>query len=351
MKSKKASTYFFLPILLGFLLSGVLPMFSQGKTTVLFSSDEVLEMILTMPTRDVLRDIGDEREEHPATVSYLSSSGEMVQIPVDVRTRGHFRRDPVNCDFPPLRLDFDKDSLSGTLFEGQNKIKLVTHCRSRGKKYNQGVLKEYLAYRLYNLFTDESYKVRLVNVIYTDSEGRKDSLSRTGFFIEPTELLAERTGGEVFELANVSQDHCDLEKCNVMAVFQYMIGNTDWSVPGRHNIDMLKYSDMSPPVTVPYDFDWCGLVNAPYAKPNEILGLDDVKTRLFRGTCRTDVEFQKTFDLFIQKKDEVYQTISSVPGMEDKEIDKTRKYMDQFYKIIENPRMAKNEFHNKCLTR
>ena len=304
-----------------------------------------------MPLKDILRDVDEERGEHPAHISTVLPSGEILRVPVKIRTRGHFRRDPVNCDFPPLRINFDRDSTVGTIFEGLNKIKLVTHCRSRNDKYNQMVLKEYLAYKMYNVFTDESYRVRLLDVTYVDTEGKKDDLTRAGFFIEPTNVLAERTGGEIFSLKNIRQDYCNLTKTNRMAVFQYMIGNTDWSVPAGHNIELLRYDQMDPPVTVPYDFDWCGMVDAPYAVPNEILAIDDVTTRLFRGTCRTEQEFQETFESFRTNEEEIMRLISSMHGLESKEKERTERFISQFYRVINNPNFIKNEFLNNCLTR
>ena len=64
---------------------------------------------------------------------------------------------------PPLFVSFGDETARGTLFEGQTMLPLTTHCRD-SSSYEQYVLKEYLAYRIYNLLTDKSLRVRLARV-------------------------------------------------------------------------------------------------------------------------------------------------------------------------------------------
>lgn len=323
---------------------------STGSSTSLFQSHDLLSLTLSMDMRTVLRDRGDERDQHQASIYYLSTDGDTVVVPLRVRTRGYFRRDPINCNFPPLRLNFAKETSMNTIFQGQNKLKLVTHCRSRGDQYEQNILKEYLAYRLYNLFTEESYRVRLLKLSYADSEGKKDTLIKMGFFIESTEQMTLRNLCQEVEIKNVRQEHCDLEKITVLSVFQYMIGNTDWSVPVFHNIDLIQKQASDPPVPVPFDFDWCGLVNASYTVPSEALDIDNVRTRLYRGFCRTETEFEQALQEFRDREEEIYSIIDSIPHLAERERDETMRYMQQFFKIINNPKMVRKEFFDNCRT-
>ena len=237
-----------------------------------------------------------------------------------------------------------------TIFVGQEKIKLVTHCRSRHDLYEQNVLKEYLAYKLYNLFAEESYYVRLVHVTYADVKGKLDTLNKMAFLIEPTKQMAQRNGCERLQVSNIHQTKTNKHKTMVMAIFQYLIGNTDWSVWVQHNTILLKEDTSPVPIVVPYDFDWSGLVNPPYAVPSEFLPIETVRTRLYRGYCRTDAELQPALNEFIQSKDEIYQTCNSIPFLSEKELKKVLKYIDDFYKIIENPKKVELEFHSKCRT-
>lgn len=318
------------------------------SSALLFRSHDLLSLTLSMDIKTVLRDRGDVWEQHPASISYLSDGGNTVVVPLKIRTRGYFRRDPMNCNFPPLRLNFAKQTSLNTIFQGQDKLKLVTHCRSRSDQYEQNVLKEYLAYRLYNLFTDESYRVRLIKLKYADSEGKRDTLIKMGFLIEPTEQMAARNSCQYIEIQKVRQERCHREKTTVLSIFQYMIGNTDWSIPVLHNIDLIQKNAGDPPVAVPFDFDWCGLVNASYAIPAEVLGIDNVRTRLYRGFCRNDEEFEQALQKFRDREDEIYQVIDSVPHLSKGERDETIRYMQQFFKTINNPKMVRKEFFENC---
>jgi hypothetical protein len=247
-----------------------------------------------------------------------------------------------------LRFNFSDSTARNTIFEGQDKIKLVTHCRSRLDLYEQNVLKEYLAYKLYNLFAEESYLVRLIHLTYADVKGKFDTLTKMAFLLEPTEHMAHRNGCERMKVSNIHQTKTNNYKTMVMAIFQYMIGNTDWSVWAQHNTILVKEDTSVVPIVVPYDFDWAGLVNAPYAVPAEFLLIPTVRTRLYRGFCRPDAELQPALDEFRQSKDEIYQTCNSVPFLSEKESKKVLKYIDDFFNIIENPKKVEEEFHRKC---
>lgn len=313
----------------------------------LFQSDEPLYLTLSMDMKTVLRDI-EEKEEHPAEIKYSGPEGDEIIIPIKVRLRGNFRKDPVNCDFPPLRLNFSNTTVINTVFGGQDKIKLVTHCRTRKDLYEQNVLKEYLAYKLYNLFTEESFQVRLVHLTYADTKGKLDTLEKMAFLIEPNRHMARRNDCEIFEVKRIPQNRTNRPKTTMMSVFQYMIGNTDWSVWALHNVELLKTDSMALPIVVPFDFDWCGMVNAPYAAPAEQLPIESVRTRYYRGYCRPDAELQLALDEFRQRKEKIYETCRSVPFLTEKELEKTIKYMDQFFKTIENPKAVDVEFHRTC---
>jgi hypothetical protein len=288
----------------------------------------------------------EAEESHPAEIEYSDAEGNAVTLPLKISVRGGFRKDSINCDFPPLRLNFSNTIVLNTIFEGQDKIKLVTHCRSRNTKYEQNVLKEYLAYKLYNLFSDRSYFVRLVHLTYVDVTGKSDTLRKMGFLIEPTIQMAERNGCEKLDIDKIQQSETDQHKTTILAIFQYMIGNTDWSVWNQHNIELIREDTSTRPIVVPYDFDWSGLVNAPYAIPAG--DLPSVRTRMYRNFCLTDAELQLALDEFRQHRDAIYKTCRSVPHISAKELRKTLKYIDAFFEIIENPKKVESEMHQKC---
>ena len=317
--------------------------------TILFQSDEPLNLTLAMDMKSVLND-REEEGSHGAEISYSDHGGNKTTIPLKVNVRGNFRKDRNNCDFPPLRLNFSNTTVKNTVFDGQDKLKLVTHCRSRLDLYEQNVLKEYLAYKLYNLFAAESYLVRLVQLTYADAAGKLDTIKKMAFLLEPTEQMARRNGCEELISSNIHQTKTNVQKTTILAVFQYMIGNTDWSVWAQHNTVLLKEDTSTVPIVVPYDFDWSGLVNAPYAVPAEFLPIEMVSTRLYRGFCRPDDDLLPALDEFRKRKEEIYQTCRSVPFLSERELKKVLKYMDDFFKIIENPKRVELEFHRKCRT-
>lgn len=340
--------------LFGLTLPGLL--MSQGSDASvisypLFESDEALKITMEMDIRKVLRDRGEDTDYHPLTVRWANEQGELMEVDARVKVRGNFRRQRENCRFPPLRMRFEEETVAGTVFEGQDKLKLVTHCQLRHSEYQQYVLQEYLIYRSYNLMTDKSFRVRLVEITYSDSEKRNDPFIRFGFIIEDEDKMAERLGGRILEVETVHPDLTDYELSNRLAVFQYMMGNTDWSITGLHNIKLVMPEGEQTPYAIPYDFDWSGIINARYADPNPMLNIRSVRQRVFRGFCRTPEVFMKEFTFFNENRTAIYQLHQNlVPPLEKDQFEKAARYLDEFYAIINNPDEAKDEIIDECRT-
>ena len=163
----------------------------------LFSSNEPVEFVLEANWDELDGDRDQESEERPGQVHWTSPSGEEITIPIEVKTRGNFRLRKSTCSSPPLRLDFPGTGTEGTLFHGQDKIKLVSHCRNRDN-FEQNLLEEYLAYRIYNLLTDISFRVRLARITYVDSMGNADPVTRMAFLIEDEDAMADRLGAWIW---------------------------------------------------------------------------------------------------------------------------------------------------------
>jgi len=316
----------------------------------LFQNNDLIKITFSFNMSETLKDVGEERDYHDATFSYLDTDGNPVHFDIKIRTRGHFRRNPANCNFPPLRLDFSDSETKGTLFEDQNKLKLVTHCQTKKKYYEQCLLKEYMVYRLYNIITEESYRVKLAEVTYTDTQGKMDSIVKYGFFLETAGQMAARNGSEEINIRNIHQEKTHRDKIMNLCVFQYMIGNTDWSVPGMHNIELIRSDHLNPPVAVPYDFDWSGIVNSIYAYPAPQLGIESVRERLFRGYCRSQSEYQEAFEFFRTKKDEIYSFCENFTYLDEKQSKRVIRYINDFYTIIDKPALVNIEFYLKCRT-
>ncbi len=313
----------------------------------LFDSEEIIEVKLKMNIGSVTSDLED-RYSHWAELTYNIDGDDSEVIPLEIKTRGKTRANPKVCSFPPLRLNFKKKGNYDNLFSGQDKLKLVTHCQGR-TFYDEYVLQEYLTYKHYNLLTDYSFKVRLLKVTYEDSAGMESPVTRYGFLIEDEEAMAHRNGLVPREGTIPHQDYCNREVLNIMTVFQYMIGNTDWSVPALHNIKLIaEEPEGRLPFPIPYDFDYSGAIATTYAQPDASLNISTVRTRVFRGFCRSKDTYEPIFDLFNDKKEDIYDLYNNFEPLSEKERKAAIKYFDGFYKIINNSKKARQQFNRSC---
>ena len=120
----------------------------------LFDENSILEVTISGPLSTLLKHKRN-REEYP-----FSLTVDDAPIDVAVRIRGNSR--VVVCRFPPLRLNFTASGTDGTVLAGEDKLKLVTHCQNGSEKSQNSVLNEFTAYRIFNLISDRSYRVRLL---------------------------------------------------------------------------------------------------------------------------------------------------------------------------------------------
>jgi len=276
-------------------------------------------------------------------LSYHTKDNQEVSIDLKAKTRGNFRRSKTNCAYPPILLNFQKNERANTMFKDQDKMKLVVPCQNE-----KHVIREYLVYKLYNLLTPKSFKARLVKTEFSDTI-TGNNFSFLGMLLEEDGQVAKRNGLKVLNKQKMLGEHTESETFIKMAVFQYMIGNTDWSVPYLHNIRILAFDSLSVPYTVPYDFDHAGIVDAPYALPPEELQLRNTKHRRFRGYCISDMKsFDQVIVTFNRLKDDIYRVYTDCALLDAKYISTTTKYLDNFYETINNPKKLKLEFSYPC---
>jgi len=315
-----------------------------GQTSDLFDTDELLEFNLRGDMKTVFKDRGEDSEYHPATLQY-SANEETVNIPVRIKTRGHFRKISSNCDYPPLFLNFKRSTTpQSSVFEGQDKMKLVTPCQ--GDKY---IVYEYLVYKLYNLVTPRSFKARLVKVVYEDTVKNKSSQAYYGILLEEEKQMARRNQSSSFEKIGLRPRSTRQKDFLNMAVFQYMIGNTDWSIQYQQNIKLIRTDSTSLPIAVPYDFDHAGIVKAPYANPAPELKLSSTLQRRYRGYCMPEMnDFKKVIETFNQLKDDFYAVYDGNPLVSTSYQSKTLKFLDGFYETINDPKKTLKAFSYPC---
>ncbi|MCK4345255.1 MAG: hypothetical protein KAX05_08195 [Bacteroidales bacterium] len=309
----------------------------------LFNDDNIINVTIATDIEKLITDIGDSAEYHQALLSYTIPGEDTVSFKVRIKTRGNFRKDKKNCDFPPLALKFSKKDVKNTIFEGQDKIKMVTHCRTKQPEYKQFVIKEYLVYKLYNLLNPYSFQVRLLDITYVDVWDPRHSIHSYAFMIEEEKLMAKRNGGKIKNAEFLSPEDIDTRNYILMCLFQYMIANNDWSVWVVHNAKLVSISPSKPLVPVPYDFDWAGIVNAPYRFSADS-EKDFMTDRDFKGKCETLDELSFFFNYMKSKSREIYDLYMNSGLLNRKHEAITLQVLNDFYNIINHPESYKDEF-------
>lgn len=309
----------------------------------LFDSEDVLEISLEFDITE-FRKKRDDVNYMDATLTY-NNQGEVITENLKLRARGKFRLK--QCDMPPILLNFNDSS--GGLFNGMDKIKMVTVCSAGNPEY---LLKEYTVYKLYNIMTPESYRVRLLRVNYINSVQGSKPLTEYAFIMEPDEVLAKRIGGIEVKTTNLTQKNVIPALMDRTAIFNYMIGNTDWSVPIDHNIKLYAMPASREPhlaVCIPYDFDFSGLVDTHYSSPFPSLGLSTVRERMYLGMCRDRKTFAKALEEFSQKEQDFYRIINQSTWLDERSKNEMTYYLNTFFMELENPEEMVKTILRECL--
>jgi hypothetical protein len=313
----------------------------------LFQSSDPLRFTLTADFRTVNkeRDPASTRR-FPAVLQIVGDDGQGRSIPVKLRTRGHFRLMSRNCSFVPLRVEFPRQEVEGTVFEGVGSLKLGTHCEG-DQEYEQYTLREYLAYRIFNLLTPRSFRARLAKATHVDSTSGKTLATRYAMFIESEGDVARRLEGRIVPLPRTLFRNLDPETLTLMMLFEYMIGNTDFSIFALHNVRLVQ-DQTRVLYPIPYDFDMSGVVNARYAAPDRQLHIETVLDRLYRGPCRTMEDVEPFLVAFRAKKADVMAVVDAVPDLDKTSRRKAREYLEDFYRTIEHTGSVKSQLVEKC---
>jgi hypothetical protein len=316
----------------------------SGQSKALFKNDQIIELTLYGQIKDVFKDRGESSNYHRASVIY-NLGGANQEIPLKIKTRGNFRRSASNCKLPPLLLNFPKNNHpKNSLFYGQNKLKLVTSCKGENL-----VIQEYLVYRLYNLLTPYSFKAQLVNITYKDADKDEIINQSYGILLENEKDMAVRNEALILSKLHVNPQSIQRQKFLKMAVFEYLIGNTDWSIQYQQNIKLIQTSPSNLPISIPYDFDHAGIVRAPYAKPSHALKMTSTRERRYRGFCVSNMnELAAVFEEFNRLRESINNLYNKNILLDQKYIIKTISFLNEFYETINDPKKAKQAFLYPC---
>lgn len=309
-----------------------------------FTDEGLIQVNLTTDLRQVQTET-KQGVFQPASISMLFPDSTLINEQISVSARGNFRRN--YCRIPPMMLNFR--NTGAPRLQSLGKLKLVIGCGVNPAD-EELLLKEFLVYKIYNLLDDRSFRVRLLRINYNDTRKKIKSFSQYAFLIEDDGDMARRNGCHKKDEIKLLTEATNRDMMTLVALFQYMIGNTDWAVPNNHNIKLIfdKKNKNAPPFVVPYDFDYCGLVDASYAIPNELIGTEKVTERVYRGFPRTMEELQIQLDVFRSKKDSIFGLINSFALLSMKTRKEMTGYLGEFFSLIEDKRAVKATFIDKA---
>lgn len=299
----------------------------------IFSSDEPINCSLIFDIKEFRKGkfIGDKL---PAILTYHKNDSISIDKDIYIEARGVSRK--TICYFPPIKLKLKKTSFDDLYFDQIKNQKLVTHCKN-SKDFDQYLLKEYLVYKLYNVLSERSFKVRLMKMNYIDSENKVKPITRYAFLIEDKKVMAQRNNSILLKTETLGMKHINKTDMIQLSLFQFLIANVDWSITGLHNIKLIKSNDISQysPYAVPYDFDYAGFVNTPYAINVLNPEISSVKIRMFVGVCYSEEDYAAISKKFISKKDDMYAIINNFELLDTKSKAEMVSFVDEFYELVE----------------
>ncbi len=340
--------------LLTFLLGAAPAAALAGNPHPLFADDAAIKITITAPFSELTRKAERSTDPFEASLAYHGAAPETHAIKLSAR--GVSRRNRALCDFPPLRIEFSEKPADASFFDGQKRIKLVTHCK-KSSRFQQYYLMEYAAYRLLNVMTPLSLKVRMAEIDYVEAKNGKTVISRIGFLIEDTDDAAKRNEMVEIDTPDIDKTQLDTDHAGLYAVFQYMIGNLDWSmhsgVDGKdccHNTkligaDAAAQSNLTP---VPYDFDYSGLVDAPYAVPPETVPVRSVRQRRYRGFCAFNDDARAAAAEFRSKRSELMAVLTDIPGLDERTQKSAERYLADFFDDIADDATMEKKLLRNC---
>lgn len=322
----------------------------QQSASPLFASSEPVHLVIQAPLTDLARH-REDRLAVPGTL--VDPAGQSLAISLNLR--GITRRLSETCDFPPLRVRFTAPPPPASLFAGQKSLKLVTHCRN-APAFQQYVLLEYATYRMYNLLTPHSFRVRLANIDYRDADGRP-LMSRVGYFIEDLHEVAARNGLPLSHAPDrIPVTDLSPADAGRYALFQHMISNHDWSMRAGpagedccHNAELIGPLSAGATIPVPYDFDFSGLVSPPYATPPDELRLSSVRQRMYRGYCIHNDAALAAARQMRDARPQMIAAIDSTPGVTPSTLARAQAFLDGFFADIATDDLVNRKILSRCL--
>jgi hypothetical protein len=311
--------------------------------TDIFQGINPLELSLLANFDSIYADAYIGEKNRAAELSWTSPSGTPVKQEIALSVRGNFRMKPVNCDFPPLRITFEKSDTARLLFSKNQQIKLITHCQTDSSSYELYVLEEYLMYRMYQVISDYAFRARLLHLSYINTGNSPDTITRYAFAVESPGALANRYQARRIRSNNVDLKNIDQQYFQRLCFFQYMIMNNDWAAEIGHNVELLQSDSLPSLIPVPFDFDWAGIIGIPYIIPSLKGRSALIPERIFKGEYHRRKEVKATLLYFNSKRGELYALVSSFNLLNQASRIKLIRNLDAFYAILNHRSLLNTE--------
>jgi hypothetical protein len=353
----KSSTIRYFLITLGILLLVSGTVIAQGYVPTsedtlkvyegLFSKEEPLDLTLRFDIKEFRKTRRAEKYQ-PGEMTCTVNDSFQVTNNVRVKARGIWRRD--NCSLPPIMVNIKKSGIEADSLKDVGGIKMVVRCRPV-KQYQDYVLREYLVYKIYNLFTPVGYRVRLVRLRLIDTGKDNEETVDWAFLQEPDEVMEKRLEGRMVKSDRLSMATVNREMMDKVALFQYMIGNGDYSVTGRHNLKVIALQNpgtLQGFLVIPYDFDYTGLVNASYAVPGEDLGIATVRERYFLGPCRNTEVHEALVKEFATYEERIIDYINNFEFLDGDEKEDMIEYITSYFREAERDDFVARKIQSTC---
>ncbi|PZV80972.1 hypothetical protein CLV31_111139 [Algoriphagus aquaeductus] len=327
------------------LLIGISLRTSAFQKDVLFASEAPLDLEIVTNFK-LLKGSKSDTVFFPTFIKFKNQEGKPDSVPVNLRGRGNSRR--AQCFFPPLWIKIPKGSTKNTPFEGNRSLKLVLPCQE-GDSFNQLIVKEYIAYKLYEQVSPYFFQTRLINLTLTDRQNKKGkTYALTAFVLEDVDNVADNYKAKTKDSGLILPQFVNDTLALKQDFFAFMIGNTDWSNTSQHNVKMLD-TGKGKFIPVPYDFDYSGFVNAPYAVPYDYLPITKVTERLYRGICRNEVLTQLVKSDFLQSESQILATLEKYKSLlPSSEFESSRNYLMDFFSILKNETAFQTQLASAC---
>lgn len=311
---------------------------TQGQEQTFYLFEQIFQIEgkpkITLETdyKHLLRKRRDE-EYQPASFDLKDSNNKVIyHMDGRMRSRGNKRKEV--CAIPPIKFDFSDETLIAAGLDTIDKIKFVLPCKNSSLDQER-LYKEKFLYDLYHLIDTNSMQSKLVDIEFIH-EG-KSAAEYVGYVVEDEEAYASRHDAQIVESGRLSAAALDRPSFLKIIFFQFMLGNTDWAVETKHNLELVKFPWAQRIIAIPYDFDYSGFVDQSYAVPHESMPIKSVRERYFHVYKMNQSEFDEMVEFYKSKESEIMQLLQNATYMQPKTIDQSRKYLEGFFKLLKKP--------------